>query len=278
MMPTSVPDGWPPFDWDEGWYMRRYPDIAEAVAQGRLSDPLLHYLVYGREEGRFPSAAAEQKGQDFSNETGNANVAQITVGTLQVPLNWPVRGEIQKTFILRLINGVFQRYLSGQVVVDVGYKGGHPDAVPVLPHAIGIDLDYPGYDGTRLPFEDDTVDTVFASHVLEHVADAKAVVRDWFRTVKINGFIVCMVPHQFLYERRRNLPSQWSREHLRFYTPASLLYEFEQSLAPNTYRLRHLADNDFGYSYELGLDHHPAGCYEIELVIQKIKPPPWDLL
>jgi SAM-dependent methyltransferase len=201
----------------------------------------------------------------------------MTIGAFRVPLNWPVRGETRKTFLLRLTNGFFQRYLSGSVVIDVGYKGAHADGVPILPHAIGIDLDYPNYDGIRLPFEDDTIDTVFASHVLEHISDPKAAVREWFRALKVNGFIVCIVPHQFLYERRRYLPSQWSREHLRFYTPASLLHEFEESLEPNTYRLKHLADNDFGYSYELGPDHHPSGCYEIELVIQKINSPPWSL-
>src|SRR5262245_59414663 len=103
-MLITVPAGWPPFDWDEEWYVRRYPDIAEAVAHGRLSDPLLHYLEHGKEEGRFPSAAAEQKGREAANETGSAGITHVTVGASSVPLNWPVRGETRKTFILRLTN------------------------------------------------------------------------------------------------------------------------------------------------------------------------------
>jgi hypothetical protein len=36
-------------------------------------------------------------------------------------------------------------------------------------------------------------------------------------------------------------------------------------------------DNDLGYDYSVDLDRHPYGCYEIELVIEKIMPPVWGL-
>jgi len=189
-----------------------------------------------------------------------------------------VRGEAEKTFGLRLVNGFFKKYLSGPVILDVGYKGGKADAVPILPQAIGVDIDYPGYDGTRLPFDDGSVDTVFTSHVLEHIENFVEVIRDWYRVLKVGGFIVCIVPHQYLYERKRELPSRWSPEHVRFYTPGKLLQNFEQALQPNTYRVRHLADNDLRYRYDLGPEHHPGGCYEIELVIEKIKPSTWSLI
>jgi SAM-dependent methyltransferase len=202
---------------------------------------------------------------------------RVQLGTFTVPLSWPAKGEGGKTFAMRLTNGFFRKYLSGSVVLDVGFRGASADAVPVLPHAIGIDLDYPGYDGTRLPFADGSVDTVFCSHVLEHVTDATAAIQDWFRVIKTSGFVVCVVPHQFLYERKLALPSFWSGEHLRFYTPGSLLRGFETALRPNTYRVRHLADNDLGYDYEADPDRHPSGCYEIELVVEKIAPPRWDL-
>jgi SAM-dependent methyltransferase len=167
--------------------------------------------------------------------------------------------------------------MSGDVIVDVGFKGDNRNAVPIFPHAIGVDLDFPGYDGIHLPFEDNYVDAVFASHVLEHVSNAKPVLRDWFRALKIGGFLVCIVPHQYLYERKWKLPSQWSLEHQHFYTPSSLLAEFEASLAPNSYRLRHLSDNDLGYIYERLLNEHPGMCYEIEAVIEKMQPPSWSL-
>jgi hypothetical protein len=38
-----------------------------------------------------------------------------------------------------------------------------------------------------------------------------------------------------------------------------------------------LIDNDAGYDYSIPPDQHPAGCYEIELVIQRIQQPAWQL-
>ena len=199
------------------------------------------------------------------------------IGRYEVPEDWPVKGEAGRSFTEKLKNGFFSTYMAGEVTIDVGYRGAFEDAVPILPHAIGVDLDYPGYDGKKLPFADESVDTVYSSHMLEHVADFRATVRDWHRVVRSDGFIVCVVPHQFLYEKRRSLPSSWNADHKRFYTPGSLLGEFEASLQPNTYRVRHLRDNDENYTYVLGPEVHSGGGYDIELVVQKIAPPEWDL-
>jgi hypothetical protein len=45
-----------------------------------------------------------------------------------------------------------------------------------------------------------------------------------------------------------------------------------------SYRVRHMADNDTGYTYRVGPESHPGGVYEIELGIEKIERPAWDLL
>ena len=200
----------------------------------------------------------------------------VRLGQYEVPEDWPVKGEASRTFKQKLGNGFFSTYMAGEVTIDVGYRGGHEEAVPIFPHAIGVDLDFPEYDGTTLPFPDGSVDTVYSSHMLEHAADYRATIRDWHRVVKAGGFIVCVVPHQFLYEKKHTLPSLWNRDHKRFYTPASLLREFETSLEPNSYRVRHLRDNDEGYTYDVGPEAHPGGGYEIELVVQKIKKPDWE--
>ena len=60
-------------------------------------------------------------------------------------------------------------------------------------------------------------------------------------------------------------------------TPASLLAEFEMALRPNSYRVRHLLDNDDGYRYDADPNGHPWGCYEIELVVEKIAEPSWTV-
>jgi FkbM family methyltransferase len=202
----------------------------------------------------------------------------IHVGSHAVPEDWPVQGEAGSSFKEKLFEGFFEKYMSGNVVIDIGFRGCYANAVPILPHAIGVDVDYPGYDGIILPFSDGSVDTVYSSHMLEHVADYKVVIRDWYRVLKPGGFIVCIVPHQFLYEKKHELPSLWNLDHKRFYTPASLLREFEESLEPNSYRIRHLRDNDKDYNYACGPYAHASGRYEIEFVIQKIRKPDWDLL
>lgn len=186
--------------------------------------------------------------------------------------------EAQKSYHVRRSNGFFSAYLAGAVVLDVGYRGvSGPQAGPVVPSAIGIDLDYPGYDGVTLPFEDDSVDTVFSSHCLEHIVKAEDAIRDWHRVLKCGGYIVCIVPHQHLYEKRLHLPSRYNPDHKVFFTPSTLLALFERALAPNSYRVRHCNDNDMGFDYTIGPDRHSVGCYEIELVVEKLIRTSWTL-
>lgn len=39
-------------EFDESWYLQRYPDIADAVSVGSLASGLSHYIAHGRQEGR----------------------------------------------------------------------------------------------------------------------------------------------------------------------------------------------------------------------------------
>ena len=185
--------------------------------------------------------------------------------------------EARKTYGLRLGNGFIDTYLSGAAILDIGYKGYIADVVPIVPQATGVELDFPGYDGRTLPFADGSQDAVFASHCLEHIPDFRNALRDWFRVLRRGGYLVIMVPHQFLYEKRVALPSQYNADHQRFYTPASLMADIEGSLAPNSYRLRHLADNDLHFDYSIPNRQHSGGCYELELVVEKIQAPDWAL-
>jgi len=186
--------------------------------------------------------------------------------------------EARKSFDSKLDSGFWARYITGPNVLDIGFRGYDDNVVPIVDGAIGIDLDYPGYDGSVLPFQDESQDAVYSSHCLEHIPNNLQVVRDWFRVTKIGGHIITVVPHAMLYERKRRPPSRWAGwNHQRFYTPQSLLAEFESVLLPNTYRVRHLAENDVDYTYSYPTERHPDGCYEIELVIEKISPPAWSL-
>jgi len=187
--------------------------------------------------------------------------------------------EAARSYRRRIEDGFVESYLSGKNILDIGFQGADPNSVPIVENAIGIGLDYPGYDGIHLPFPDDSQDGVFASHCYEHIGNYRAALREWYRVLRIGGYVVVLVPHKYLYERKSTPPSLCNADHKRFYTPAALLREFEDALPVNGFRVRHLADNDAGFDYGTPLGQHASGCYEIELVVQKIaRPPHSDLL
>jgi len=200
--------------------------------------------------------------------------------------DWPVGqagrrmvgSEACKTWDERLLSGFWSRFITGPAVLDIGFRGYGGMVQPIVDGAIGIDLDYPGYDGRTLPFPDNSQDAVFSSHCLEHIPAYINAIQDWHRVTRIGGHIIVAVPSVDLYERRRRPPSVFNNDHQRFYTPSSLLAEFEAALPPNSYRVRLLEENDRDYNYAIGLDDHPHGCFEILLVIQKIQTPSWRLI
>lgn len=183
--------------------------------------------------------------------------------------------ESGKSDFRRSANGDYKKYFSG-VGIDVGYRGYREDVMPIA-NSIGVDTDYPGYDGKTLPFESETLDFVHSSHCLEHIEDYKAALQEWHRVLKVGGYMIITIPHKFLYEKRKNKPSKWNIDHKRFYTPASLLAEIEEALEVNSYRIERLIDNDLGFDYTKGPDQHSWGCYEIEVIVKKIKKPDWEL-
>lgn len=188
--------------------------------------------------------------------------------------------EVRKTMGMRIANGFFARFLSGANILDIGFRGGDPANQPIVPWAIGVDKDYPGYDGVTLPFADCSQDAVHSSHCLEHIANPGQVLAEWFRVLRIGGFMIVTVPHQQLYERKPLPTSRWGgNEHLRFYTVASLTKEIEDALPVGEFRWRIARDNDFGFDYSVPTDKAPIGCYEIETVTQRIARPQYaDLL
>lgn len=181
-----------------------------------------------------------------------------------------IRGaETEKSHKRRVSIGFYENYLVGKGI-DVGYRGDTPDAEPITEGTIGVDLDYPGYDGYTFPFKDEEFDFVYSSHCLEHLDKPGHFYLENMRVVKKGGFIIIAVPHKWLYEKKEAPPSRFNADHKRFYTPGSLLQEIEKYLPPTKYRVRHLMDCDEGHDYSQDPTEHSKGEYQIELVLQKL--------
>lgn len=112
---------------------------------------------------------------------------------------------------------------------------------------------------------------------LQDLPDYRAAIQRWFSKVAPGGYLIIVVPHAFLYERRLALPSPWNTQARRLYTPASLLAEVEEALVPNSYRVRWLGDADRGYAYDARRDQRPVSESDVVVVLERIDQPAWDL-
>ncbi len=157
--------------------------------------------------------------------------------------------------------------------IDIGYGG---KLKKPIYNYFGYDRDSKEFDPSgKMPFADEAFDVVYSSHCLEHIVDYQTSLREWFRILKTGGHMVLLLPHKFLYEKKEHLPGRFNTDHKRFYTPASLLKEVEDSLAPNSYRVRVCEDIDEDFDYAIPPEQHSKGNYSVHLVLEKIVPPMW---
>ena len=77
-----------------------------------------------------------------------------------------------------------------------------------FPHFIGIDANrYESALGPSLVmdcqslacFSDEAFDFIYSSHLLEHLVDTTAVLREWWRVIEAGGHLVLYLPHKDLY-------------------------------------------------------------------------------
>lgn len=182
--------------------------------------------------------------------------------------------ETQKAHERRKREGFYKKFCQG-AGLDIGHSGS--DNSEPITNAIGIDMGFSGYDGIHLPFSTESQDFVYSSHCLEHISDYKTSIQEWFAVLKKGGHLIITVPHLALYEKRLSPPSNFNGGHLRFYSPASLMKEIEESLQMNSYRLIYMKDCSEGFDYTISPEKHSCGEYQIELILQKITPPIWTL-
>jgi predicted SAM-dependent methyltransferase len=140
----------------------------------------------------------------------------------------------------------------------------------------GVDL-VVNLDEESLPFADNSIDEIYTSHFMEHVADAGKVIKEFDRVLKNNGILTIIVPHYSNpYAYHFTHKSYWSsfslnQEYLDYYIRAKLTLK-SRKVRINTFRqidpvLNFLA-NRFINIYER-LFSAIVKAWEIEFVLQK---------
>lgn len=66
-------------------------------------------------------------------------------------------------------------------------------------------------DACKLPYDDGTVDFIVSTHLLEHFADPRKVLKEWLRVLRVGGRIALVVPdwrHTFSCESEEQKTSE----------------------------------------------------------------------
>jgi hypothetical protein len=184
-------------------------------------------------------------------------------------------GETTKATTRRVRERFFEKYCRGRGL-DIG-----PDNDPITPYVQTWTWD----NGDAVYMDglpDEGYEFVYSSHVLEDVERSKLVIalRNWWRLVVRGGFLIVVVPHRDLYEKKKTLPSRWNEGHKVFWL-------MDRNERPDTYGIlpmirASLTDYeliravvcDDGYVYNVSDPAiHAEGEYSIEIVLRKARKP-----
>jgi predicted SAM-dependent methyltransferase len=135
--------------------------------------------------------------------------------------------------------------------------------------------DLPDGDATLLTgLADASFQTVYASHILEHIRYVDLALRHWWRVLRPGGRLIVIVPHRDLYEKRLRLPSIWNPDHKHFWLPETTdppdtlnFRDTLRSALPDAVWEEFVVRNDDWVSN--GPEEHSSGEYSIEAVLRK---------
>ena len=124
-----------------------------------------------------------------------------------------------------------KKYLKG-ILLDFGCGSKPYKKLFDVETYIGLDIEESGhdntnenvdiyYDGKVLPFQDNYFDSIFSTEVLEHVFNIDDIVKELYRVLKVDGYILVTVP--FVWNEHE-IPYDYAR-----YTSYGLNHLFEKS-------------------------------------------------
>jgi len=175
------------------------------------------------------------------------------------------KGESHKARERRIKSGWFDRYIQ-EPIIDIGCGNDH-----ITETATRWDMAQGDAHNIELPPE--SFATVYASHILEHLAAPLQAIDNWWRLLKPGGRLILLVPHRDLYEKKKTLPSNWSPVHIRMYLPdrkedpdTNSLFHTVQMALGQKYIFERLCVEDVGWE---PVEGHPVGEYTVEMIIRK---------
>jgi ubiquinone/menaquinone biosynthesis C-methylase UbiE len=184
--------------------------------------------------------------------------------------------ETSKARERRIKEGFYMQYIYEKSVIDIGV--GRFDTVdgadPICEWAEMHDKDI--CDATTMDaYQDEQFDTVYASHILEHLTDPITAIRNWIRICKKGGHVIISVPDRDLYERKTELPSKWNADHKYFYL-------MDKSFPPHTFSFQNVVETALGKGYIVKFEkidtvtnkdkphEHATGEFSLECIITKM--------
>lgn len=178
-----------------------------------------------------------------------------------------VKAETSKAFKRRENEKFFENFCVGKGL-DIGFGGDL-----IVPNAQGYDFEH-GDAQFLSNLENETYDFVYSSHTLEHIPDIRTALKNWYRVLRKNGYLILYLPHRDLYEKKQALPSRFNDDHKHFFL-------LEKDEGPDTIGVLELISNTLSnyeiiYAKECSEGHtitdpylHSNGEYSIEVVIRK---------
>lgn len=161
----------------------------------------------------------------------------------------------------------FKKYCIGQGL-DIGFGGDL-----ITPPDQGFDFEH-GDAQFLNNVLDETYDFVYSSPTLGHLDDVILVLKNWFRVLIKNGYLILYIPNRDLYEKKQTLPSRFNEDHKHFF----LLDENEE---PDTFGILNLIARTLNnykiiYAKECSEGHmitDPLAHRHGEYSLEAIRPP-----